>query len=116
MGGDSLEPFPLGEVELRGRRRGREGLRGESRGSCRCHRFPRNFPQLSHLKQECSLILLELLLHDAEVRVERSDLCLEVLIELCPRALLRRRDGLDLRAQSDHFRAQFGNFFLGRHG
>jgi len=76
------------------------------------------------------LILLKLLLDDVEVRVELFPvwklvedvlyvlryLCLEVPVELDPAALLRRREGLKLQAQTDQFVAQFGDFFLSRHG
>ena len=71
---------------------------------------------LGQLNLDRPLILLNILLDGVEVRVERSYLCLEVLVELCPRTLLRSRDGLDLRAQSDHFRAQIGDSFLSRIG
>ena len=72
------------------------------------------------------LVLLKLLLDGVEVRVELFPvwkflegvpyLCPEVLVELCQAALLRRRYGLKLRAQSGHFLAQFVDFFLSRHG
>ena len=78
--------------------------------------IPSQRSPVSQLHLDRRLILLNLLLDGVEVRVERSYICPEVLVELCPRALLRRRDGLNLRAQSDHLCAQFGDFFLSRHG